>query len=103
MLETSSSNRFFALQEPVLRDLLFASMGTRFDEQPVTSPSQGVNNNTFLVGSAGTGGVVLKLRPISGHAAPVDSPYWPDFTRALWGEKPNGDIRSLGQVSEILQ
>lgn len=103
MPDAAYASPFFALQEPVLRDLLFASIGRRLDEHPVLSPAQGVNNSTFLVGPAGEGGVVLKLRPISSHSAPVNSPFWPNFTRVIWGDKPNGDIRSLDRVSECLR
>ena len=66
----------------------------------VETPPQGVNNRTYLVREAG---LVVKVRPGGEGPCAVPCPHWPAYTCALFGDVPNGGVRSLAAITETLQ
>ncbi len=64
------------------------------------TPPQGVNNQTYLVREAG---LAVTIRPGGGDPPTVPCRPWPAHACALLGDRPNGGVRSLACVTEILQ
>lgn len=79
------------------------------DVESLRFPGQGVNNQTCLVRLTDGRQLAVKARPGGREAGtpkqPVtgDNPFWPRYTRALFGDFPNGDIETLPAVTALLR
>lgn len=88
------------LGEDDVLTLLNQATGFLSQGASVETPTQGVNNQTYLVREAG---LVVKIRPRGQGPCVVPCPHWPAYTCALLGDAPNGGVRSLARVTETLQ
>jgi hypothetical protein len=93
---------FATLRDADVRELARPVLGVEADSARVERPDQGVNNRTYLLRTAGDGGVAVKMRPHSSQ--PVrNSALWPRYTQQLYGPIPNGDISTLLAVTDDLR
>ncbi len=80
--------------------LALGPTGDLSDRPTVEIPPQGVINRSFLRREAG---LVVIVRP-GGEAQPIEpSLHWPPYTRALFGDVPNGGVHTLRRVTRILR
>lgn len=88
--------------EAQLRAMLSLASGSDWLGCPIEMPTQGVNNQTYIVRRDGTG-LVLKLRPISSGQVVTPCLHWPAYTCALYGNVPNGELSTLVDATALLR
>ena len=95
---------FGAVTADTIRAILRAATGAAVDAAEIVVPGHGINNQTWIVRLPDGAGYVVKFRPQVRPAAkaPRNSPHWPRYLQALFGPVPNGGLRSLLQVTELL-
>jgi fructosamine-3-kinase len=84
-----------------VREIAAQVIGAKAENAQVIVPSQGINNRTYIVQPVVGAGVVIKLRPRPDPRV-RNSPQWPRYCQNLFGPVPNGDIATLGPLTETL-
>ena len=92
---------FTSLTDETVRALAAPVMGPNVAHARIVSPSQGINNRTYLVHPPAGPGLAVKVRP-QARAGVRNSPQWPRYTQALFGPIPNGDISTLLPITRTL-